>query len=263
MRGKCVWVLAAALAAALAAPVSAQKALTPSETVLAFYGLMRQHKFKEAFSHSVYAEAVEGLGDEDLAELTPEFERNAADIPEKIDVGGEQSGAEVATVFVKFGGADEAQEVTLVKDGGRWLVGDRDALGQVRAQKTEFFFNTRIRVDHNEVFDLVRRITGSEEVAFQAGKAYATLDELAAKEDFGEDLKDGVANGYRFTVALTPDRQAYSVVAIPVRYGRTGKLSFFASGKSIHAADAGGRAVNEQAPVLVEDVFKNEQAVPQ
>src|SRR5689334_7359130 len=118
MRGRCVLGLAAVLVVALATPALAQKALTPSETVLAFYGLMRQQKFKEAFAHSVYAEAVDGLDDEDMADLEPEFRKTAADIPEKLIVGGEQIGGNVATVFVKFGGADEAQEVTLVKDGG-------------------------------------------------------------------------------------------------------------------------------------------------
>ncbi len=261
MRGITIVALAAALVVVTAAPALGQKALSPSETVVAFYGLMRQHKFKEAFAYSVYAEAIDGLTEEDLAELDPEFQRTAADIPAQIDVRGEQASGDVATVFAAFGGSD-AQDVTLVREGGRWLVGDRDALTQVRAEKSAFFFNARIRVDHNEVFDLMRRLTGTEDVRLQSKKAYATLDELVAEEGFGEDLKDGVASGYRFTVNVTPDRQAFTVVAVPVRYGRTGKLSFFANSKSIHAADAGGNAVNEQAPTLVEDVFKNEQAAP-
>ena len=51
-------------------------------------------------------------------------------------------------------------------------------------------------------------------------------------------------------MSLTPARDAYTVVAIPARYGRTGKLSYFTDGTAIHAADANGMPVNEQAPVL-------------
>ncbi len=256
------WGLCALLLVSVAAPVRAQKTLSPTDTALGFYGLMRQHKYKEAFALSVYAEAVEGLSEQDLAELSTEFARTAEDIPDKIGVRGEQASGDVATVFATFGDAPEVQEVALVRAGGKWLVGDREALEQVQKEKGAFFFNTRIRVDHNEVFDLIRRITGTEDVYFQAHKTYATLDQLVATEGFSEDLKDSVASGYRFVVNLTEDRQAFTVVAVPVRYGRTGKLSFFSDAKTIHAADAAGNAVNEQAPVLVEDVFKNEQAEP-
>jgi len=262
MRVLCVWGLAAVLAGALALPARAQQKLSPTDTVLAFYRLLREQKYMEGFSLSVYREAVEGLSEEDLAELAPDFQRTFADIPEKIDVRGEQVSGDAATVFARFGPSEDAQNVELVREDGRWLVGDHDALEQVRREKTAFFFNARIRINHNEVFELMRRISGTEDVRFQAKKAYATLDELVAEEGLGEDIKDGLANGYRFVVNLTPDRQGFTAGAVPVRYGRTGKLSFFADAKSIHAADAGGLAVNEQAPVLVDDVFKGTDDQP-
>jgi hypothetical protein len=257
MRRLGVWGLAVVLAAALAAPAGAQEKLSPSETVLTFYGFLRENRFSEGLSYSVYREAVEGLAEGDLAELEQEFRQTFSDIPAKIEIRGEQVSGENATVFARFGPEDDVQEVALVSEGGRWLVGDREALEQVRKERTAFFINARIQVNHNEVFRLMQRIAGGEDVYFQTKQVYAELAELAALDSLGDDLKAGLASGYRFTVNLTPDRKAFTVVAIPVRYGRTGKLSFFANAKSIHASDAGGQPVNEQAPVLVEDVFKN------
>lgn len=257
MRRLAVLGLAAVLAAALGAPVRAQKTISPSETVLTFYRFLRENRFSEGLAYSVYREAVEGLEEGDLAELEQEFRQTFSDIPARIEIRGEQVSGENATVFASFGSEEQAQEVVLVNEGGRWLVGDREALEQVRKERTAFFFNARIQVNHNEVFRLMQRIAGGEDVYFQTKKVYAELAELATADSLGEDLKTGVASGYRFTVNLTPDRQAFTVVAIPVRYGRTGKLSFFANAKSIHAQDAAGQPVNEQAPVLVADVFKN------
>lgn len=263
MRVPCVWGLAVVLAAALAVPGTAQQKLSPTDTVLAFYRLLREQRYAEGFALSVYREAVDGLSEEEMAELAPDFQRTFANIPEKIEIKGEQVSGDAATVFARFDPAsDAAQEVTLFREDGRWLVGDRQSLAQVRSEKTAFFFNTRIRVNHNEVFELVKQISGTEDVHFQAKKVYATLEELVAQDGLGDDIKNGVANGYRFLVNLTPDRQAFTVAAVPVRYGRTGKLSFFADAKSIHAADAGGLAVNEQAPVLVDDVFKDQDGQP-
>ena len=260
MRVLCVWGIAVVVAVALAVPARAQQKLSPTDTVLAFYRLLRQQNYTEGFAYSVYREAIEGLSEEDLAELAPEFQQTFSDIPEKIDVRGEQVSGDVATVFARFGDSEEVQEVGLIKVDGRWLVGDRDSLEQVHSERTNFFFNARIHVDHNAAFELVRRIMGTEDVRFQSKKAYATLEELVAQEGLSDEIKDGVASGYRFTVFVTPDRQAFTLVAVPIHYGRTGKLSFFSDGKSVHAADAAGRPINEQAPVLVEDVFKNENA---
>lgn len=243
--------------AAPAVPARARQQLAPADTVLAFYRLLREQRYLEGFAYSVYREAVEGLSEEELVELTPDFQETFSEIPAKIEVRGTQAGADTATVFVSFGG-DAVDEVALVKEEGRWLVGDREALEQVRRERTEFFFNARVRVNQNEVFRLLKRIVGAEEVHFQAKKSYATLEELAAVEGLADDFEGGRASGYRFFVNLTPQRDAFTVVAIPVRYGRTGKLSFFADAKNVHAADAQGMPVNEQAPVLAEQ----EVAVP-
>lgn len=240
----------------LAVPARAQKALTPTQTVVAFYRLLREQNYRGGMALSVFGEAVSELSEEDLIDLTPDFQKTFSAIPETLDVRGEQISGDAATVFVRFGGPnDPADTVSLVRDGGRWLVGDRDVLGVVREQKSAYFFNVRVTVNHNEVYDLLKRITGCEDVHFRRTKSFATLDELIATEGLTDDLKQGAASGYRFTVNLTPDRQAYTVVAIPARYGRTGRLSFYADAKEIRGADAKGLVVGEQAPVLSENNF--------
>ena len=243
------------VALALLTPLSganARQVASPSETVLAFYSLLREQRYMDGFAYSVYRDAVVGLSEVDLVELMPEFQQTFAAIPEKIEIKGEQVGADTATVFAAFGDSPAVQEVALVKVEGRWLVGDREALEQVQRDKTAFFFNARIHVNQTEVYRILKRIVGSQEVRFQSSKSYAELAELTSQDGLKGDFEGENASGYRFVVSLTPARDAYTVIAIPLKYARTGKLSFFSDGKVVRAADAQGMPVNEQAPVLAE-----------
>ena len=253
----CAFALAIVLTAPAVTTRAQQKPLSPTETMLAFYKLLREQRYREGFDLSVFREAVEGLGDEELAELVPDFQQTFSDIPEKIDVKGEQAGTDAATVFAKFTADGDVQEVSLVREDGRWLVGDRESLEQVRQERNAFFFNARIRVNHNEVFQLMKKIVGSEDIHFKRAKAFGDLTELVAQEGLPADLKDGETSGYKFVVNLTPDRQGYTVTAYPLRYGRTGQLSFYGDAKSIRGADAQGRPVDDQAPVLEANKFED------
>ena len=253
--GRAVSAVVAVLLVA-SASVGAQKQLTPTETVVQFYKLLRDQNYRAGMALSVFADAVADLSDDDLVELTPDFQRTFSAIPATLNIKGEQVSGDSATVFVQFGAPDQpADTVTLVRDNGQWLVGDRDVLAVVREQRSAYFFNVRISVDHNEVYDLIKSITGSEDVHFRRAKVYATIDELIATEGLTDDLREGIASGYRFVVNLTPDKQVYTVVAIPVRYGRTGRLSFYADAREIRGADAKGLVVGDQAPVLSENNF--------
>lgn len=244
--------LAVALALLLPYSAAARQVKSPAETVLAFYGLLREQRYMDGFAYSVYRDAVEGLSEADLVELMPEFQQTFAAIPEKIEIKGEQVGTDAATVFAAFGDSAAVQEVALVKVDGRWLVGDREALEQVQRDRTAFFFNARIHVNQTETYRILKRIVGSQDVRFQSSKRYADLAELTSQDGLKGDFEGESASGYRFMVNLTPARDAYTVIAIPIKYGRTGKLSFFSDGKAIRAADAQGMPVNEQAPVLAE-----------
>jgi hypothetical protein len=247
----------AAVSVALAWPVAPARAQqpSPSDTVRAFYTLLREHRYAEGFACSVYADAIRGLAETDLAELAPEFQATFSDIPSDIKIGGEQISGQAATVFADFG-TGEMQQVALVKEGGRWLVGDRETLEQVQREKASFFFNARINVNHNAVFKLLKQIVGAQDVHFGQKKAYGTTDELIAIQGLTSELKGGApVSGYTITVNLAPDRSAYSVTAVPVRFGRTGKLSFYADTGGIRAAESRGLAVSDDAPVLVDSAL--------
>jgi hypothetical protein len=241
--------LALVAALSLAAPAPASQAASPKDTVLAFYKLLRERRYAEGFALSVYAGAIEGLSDAELAELTPEFERTFANIPETIKIEGENIGGDVATVWSKFGG-EEVQEVALIKQGGRWLVGDRETLDHVRREGLAFFFNARIDVNQTETLRILREIVGKEDVAKSQSKGYATLEQLVSAHGLADDVQGGEASGYRFTLELSDDRSSYSVTAVPVRYGRTGTLSFYADARGVRAADARGGAVGPEAPLV-------------
>ena len=64
--------------------------------------------------------------------------------------------------------------------------------------------------------------------------------------------------GAQGVAGATPDRQGYTVSAYPVRYGRTGQLSFYGDAKSIRGADAQGRPVDAQAPELEANKFEDQ-----
>lgn len=247
----CLALVAAVAIAVPGARARAVQQLEPADTVLAFYGLLREQRYLEGFSYSVYRDAVDGLSEADLVELTPDFQRTFAAIPPKIEVKGTQVSGDTATVFIGFDG-ERVDEVSLVRVGGQWLVGDAEAHEQVQRDRSAFFFNARIHVNHGEVYRILKQMIGAQEQRAQAKQPLGTLADLVAQEGLKEDFAGDDASGYRFIVNLTPDRDAYTIVAIPQRYGRTGRLSFFSAGRSVHAADAEGMPVNEQAPVMAE-----------
>lgn len=233
----------------LVVPATATQALTPSQTVTTFYKHLRERRYVEGFALSVYAGAIQGLSAAELAELVPEFERTFSNIPEQIAIEGENISGNVATVWSKFGG-EEVQEVALVKHAGRWLVGDQETLEAVNREGAAFFFNTRIDVNQTETLRLLREIVGKQDVAMAKKKTYATLDELVAELNLAEELAAGEVGGYRFKLLLNSDRTAFTVTAVPVRYGRTGMLSFYADANGVRAADARGSIVGADAPLV-------------
>jgi hypothetical protein len=238
-------VFAAAFACLTAfAQTGAQR--TPTETVREFYRLMRERKFVEAFSLTIYKPAIEGLSAGELAELRPDFERMAAAIPEKIDVSGEQSSGDISTVFVKIADSDQAAQaepVTLIRvAGGNWIVGDKENQAVVNKAGKQFFFEARIETHHNEVQAMLQRINLAEQAySMQHKDTYADLPTLIAAALVPKDVEAPEAVGYRFHVALAKDAKSWTAGAEPVRYGRTGRLSFFMDQTGIRSADIGGK----------------------
>src|SRR5260370_31650834 len=74
---------------------------TPSDTVREFYKAMREKRFRDAWSLTIYKPAVEGLTPEEMEDLRPDFEERATKGPEQVEIINEQVNGKTATVFVK------------------------------------------------------------------------------------------------------------------------------------------------------------------
>jgi hypothetical protein len=218
---------------------------TPTETVREFYKRMRERKFSEAFALTIYKPAIEGLSAAELEELRPDFERMAAAIPEQIEVSGEQVSGDASTVFVKIAeGSKDAQPepVTLIREAGMWIVGDRENQGIVKQAGKQFFFEARIQTHHNEVQALLQRISLAQlAYASQHNNLYGDLPALITAGLVPKDIEATGTLGYRFHLTLTKDGKSWTAGAEPVRYGRTGRLSFFLDSTGIRSADNGGK----------------------
>ncbi len=227
------------------------QARTPTETVREFYKLMRESRFREAFALSIYKPAVEGLSEQELNELRPDFEKMGSAIPEKIEVSGEQISGDTATVFVKIADADksgtEAEPVTLVREAGVWIVGDRDNQQVVRQAGKQFFFEARIQTHHAEVQDVMQRINLAQiAYASQHNNLYGDLAALIAAGLVPKDVEASESTGYRFRVMLSKDAKSWMAGAEPVRYGQTGRLSFILDQSGIRSADNGGKPLEKK-----------------
>jgi hypothetical protein len=244
----------AAVAAALVVSVSvkAQK-LSPSDTVLAFYNHLREQRYAEGFALSVYSDAVAGLTPEDISELTPDFQATVSNIPATIKIAGEKVTGDTATVQADFG-SGFPQPVELVKERGRWLVGDRDSLKLVQREKTAFFFNTRIEVNENTAYGVMKSILDAEDAYLQQTKAVGTIEDLVKAKLLPETLRGGTVGGYRYTVQPGSGQPQYAVSAVPDRYGRTGKLSFYGDATGIRSADKNGSPADAKAPLMKEEI---------
>ena len=223
----------------------APAAQTPSETVREFYKLMRERKFREAFALSIYKPAIEPLSAEEFEDLRPDFERMAAAIPEKIDVGGEQTSGDISTVFVKIVGADasaQPEPVGLLRDGGIWIIGDKENREVVKKAGKKFFFEARIQTHHNEVQAVLQRINIAQQAyALQNKDSFADLPTLIKTGLVPKDIEAPDSTGYRFHVMLSKDAKSWTARAEPLTYNRTGRLSFFMDQTGIRSADIGGK----------------------
>jgi hypothetical protein len=142
----------------------------------------------------------------------------------------------VATVFVKM--LDQTDPITLIREGGKWIVGDKKDQAEVKRHGKEFFFKKRIEVHHIEVEDILNRINSAEVSYFiKSNGKYADLQTLI---NSGLIPKDIEAIGYRFTLELSKDAKSYKVTAEPLRYGRTGTYSYTMDPSGIKKKDGKG-----------------------
>lgn len=76
--------------------------------------------------------------------------------------------------------------------------------------------------------------------------SYASLEELLSANLISTDMME--ASGYKFEIRLVPD--GYEISAVPIEYGKTGKLSFFMNQETamIRGADHGGGPASASDP---------------
>jgi hypothetical protein len=225
---------------------------TPTETTRAFYTMMREKKYREAFAISIYQPAMEGLSAQDLEELRPDFDKMAQAIAEKlpgnVEVNGEQISGDFATVFVKVLDADGKEKVepaTLIKVANAWVVGDKESLELVRKEGKKFFFEARIMAHHNDVQDMMTRITLAQALYSQTHKgSFGNMAELIAGGMVPKDIEGTDSTGYRFQINRTADGKSWYATAEPVQYGRSGRLSFYLDASGVRSGDTGGKPLN-------------------
>jgi hypothetical protein len=239
--------LVVALGAATA--VTAQGVGTPSDTVVKFYRALKQKRYVEGFHHSIYRGAVEGLSSAELKDLEPDFKKTFSAIPDKIEPQGEEINGDTAVVKLKFEGLANTQDVTLVRVGGEWLVGDPDALAVVRAQGHAFFFNSRILVNEAEIFEMLQRLVGAQTIYAQKYEGrFATLKELIRLDGVPKEIEDE-DGGYKFVMTLAKDQKSFSATATPVAYGKSGRISFYVDANGIRGEDLKGGPASPASPV--------------
>jgi len=248
-----VTALCCALIFVIAATGLAQnQPLSPTQTVRLFYQTMRERKFKEAFAMSIYKPAVDGLNPKELEDLRPDFEKMAAAIPDQVELSGETISGDLATVFVKVKEttetAEKAEPIQLMQVNGVWIVGDKENAEVVRKAGTKFFFNARIDTHHNDVQDLLTRITLAQVVYSQQHNGqFANMPELILAGLLPKDLEGTESTGYSFHVNRSADSKSWYATAEPAQYGRTGKLSFYVDSAGVKSGDVGGK------PLLVKN----------
>lgn len=222
---------------------------SPTETTRLFYQMLREKKFREAFMLSIYRSAIESLSTQEFEELRPDFEKMALavseKIPEKIDVSGEQISGEAATVFVKVLGADGKEKIepaSLIKIDNAWIVGDKENLDLVKKSGKQFFFEARINAHHNDVQDMMTRISLGQVLYSQNHNGqFGNMAELVAAGVVPKDIEGIESTGYRFQINRSADGKSWYATAEPAQYGRTGRLSYYLDASGVRSGDNGGK----------------------
>src|SRR5437762_7784882 len=121
----------------------------PSDVVREFYKAMREHRFKDAWTLTIYKSAVETLTAEEMEDLRPDFEERAAKIPDQVEITGEQINGNVATVFVKVPNDVDATQtisepVALFSSGNSWIIGTEENQATVKKVGRRYFLDAMI-----------------------------------------------------------------------------------------------------------------------
>jgi len=235
---------------AVVSPLTAAQTRTPSDVVRDFYRAMRERRFKDAWSMSVYKPAIEGLAADEMEDLRSFFESQAAGVPDQVQINSEKISGNTAQVFVQLPATDSSPKITskpvdLIKSGGAWIIGTESEDATVKKAGSRYFLDALIDLNQDNMTDVLKRLIGMEAVFAQANNgAYGEAKALVAAGLMSDDMFDPKVLGYNFR--LTISGKTYVATAEPVRYGRTGKLSFWMDQTgNIKSADNGGKPVTK------------------
>lgn len=206
---------------------------SPSQAVREFYRLIRAKRFREAISMTNWKPAVEGLSDAEYAELNTDFAALAEQVPENVDISGEQISGSTATVFIKTINPDTGKPtqdaIQMRKENGKWLflLGTEETEKAVKAAGKNYFFDLRIETHQIEAEKLFERIAKAQiGYASQFGGKFGDVAELVDANLLAPEIFSDNGIGYKFSLKLSDDKKKYTAAAEPSVYGKTGKLSY-------------------------------------
>ncbi|HEV2708028.1 MAG TPA: hypothetical protein VGV59_19070 [Pyrinomonadaceae bacterium] len=237
--------------AAQTPPPSSASVSTPSAVVREFYKALRERRFREAFAMSILRPAFDPLNEQELAELRPDFERRAAEVPAVVELTGEQISGDEATVFMKIGEGDalKIEPVYLIREKGVWIIGDRNGKKEIEKSGKKYFFEARIEAHHSDVESLLQRFAAVQLVySAQHGGQFGDLKQLVAAGLMPQDVLSTESTGYRFHAEVTNGGKSYVAGAEPVAYGRTGRLSYYLDASGLRSEDRGGKPLKASKP---------------
>lgn len=216
-----------------------------------FYKAMREHRFKDAWTLTIYKSAIDDLTKEEMEDLRPDFELKAAQVPPQIEITGERIQGNIATVFVKIPVSESSPQITsepvnLLSSGGNWIIGTDVDLAEVKKKGRRFFLDALIEEHQIDVEDLLKRLIAVQLVYSQGHKgSLGDLPALIAANLIAKESGDPTAIGYNVRITIATDGKSYVATAEPTRYGRTGKLSFWMDHTgNIKKGDNGGKPLN-------------------
>ena len=195
---------------------------------------------------SVYKPAVDGLTADEMEDLRPFFEIQAAPIPEQLQIDTERIFGNTAQVFVRLPPSDSSPQLTskpvdLFKADRGWIIGTQAEQETVKKAGGHYFIDALIDLNQDNMADVLKRLVGMEAAYAQANNgAYGEVKALVAAGLMSDDMFDPKLSGYNFR--LTINGKTYIATAEPAHYGRTAKVSYWMDQTgAIKSGDNGGK----------------------
>lgn len=228
--------------------VDAQTQRSPSDVVRDFYKAMYERRFKDAWSLTVYKPAVEKLTAEEMEDLRPIFEGQAAEVPSQIQIDTEKIAGNTAQVFVQIPATDATPQITskpadLILVNGAWVIGTEAEAAKVKEKGSRYFLDALIDLNQGSTEDLLKRLIAVQALYAQTHNgAFGETKDLINAALISPETVDPKSSGYNFHIVVPAGGKTFVVSAEPARYGHTGKLSYWMDQTgAIKTADNGGK----------------------